>query len=480
MDDYTAYVNPYFVVQKGKFTKHYFEGSSRIVSKLGEGTFVHKNTGIMAGGIDYIRQNAQMQEARDNYIRGLKVPPGPPTQHGIYASPEWTGQPYPSLGWQNIRQDQEPPEGWPRPPKFNEPGDVPGPPVQYGDPITPQTVKAGYGFVDNGIREKNLYYYHPDHLGSSSYITDREGRITQHTEYIAFGEVLFEEHSTSKTMPYLFNGKELDSETGLYYYGARYYDPKTSIFLNVDPLAEKYPNISPYTYVANNPINAIDPDGRDIIFISKTGQQLVYSKGHFYYASIHKDKNGNYITRNTGKKYDGRTDNVSVTLFRLARVYRDIEHSKNNILKTQLHTLENSDNLHIIQEGSDNSVTRSFSLEKNGHLINIGRKETDSNHTLTTFNFSKEDKKTFQDLEKVISTDATTIIHEMRHQYDYEIGNMGDSQQKRSYKSPAEIRAVYNENLWRKEKGLPIRSTYGGKKIDVKLLNNPPNNKNSK
>ena len=125
--------------------------------------------------------------------------PGPPTQHGIYASPEWTGQPYPSLEWQNIRQDQEPPEGWPRPPKFNEPGDVPGPPVQYGDPITPQTVKAGYGFIDNGIIEKNLYFYHPDHLGSSSYITDREGRITQHTEYIAFGEVLFEEHSYEKS-----------------------------------------------------------------------------------------------------------------------------------------------------------------------------------------------------------------------------------------------------------------------------------------
>ena len=71
-------------------------------------------------------------------------------------------------------------------------------------------------------------------MGSSSYITDREGRITQHTEYIAFGEVLFEEHSTSTTMPYLFNGKELDSETGLYYYGARYYDPKVSIFVNIE------------------------------------------------------------------------------------------------------------------------------------------------------------------------------------------------------------------------------------------------------
>ena len=135
--------------------------------------------------------------------------------------------------------------------------------MQYGDPITPQTVKAGYGFIDNGIIEKNLYFYHPDHLGSSSYITDREGRITQHTEYIAFGEVLFKEHGTSRSMPYLFNGKELDTETGLYYYGARYYDPRVSLWLNVDPLAEKYPHVSPYTYTLNNPIKFIDPDGRE-------------------------------------------------------------------------------------------------------------------------------------------------------------------------------------------------------------------------
>ena len=291
MDDYTAYVNPYFVVQKGRFTKHYFEGSSRIVSKLGEGTFHHNNRGISAGGIDYIRQSAQMQEARDRYIKGSLTPPGPPTQHGIYASPEWTGQPYPSLGWQNIRQDQEPPEGWPRPPKFNEPGDVPGPPVQYGDPITPQTVKAGYGFIDNGIIEKNLYFYHPDHLGSSSYITDREGRITQHTEYIAFGEVLFEEHSTSRTMPYLFNGKELDTETGLYYYGARYYDPRVSLWLNVDPMMLRDEamddedssnggvfnpmNNAVYAFSYQNPVKYVDPDGECPNCITAAGGALV-------------------------------------------------------------------------------------------------------------------------------------------------------------------------------------------------------------
>ncbi|MDY3529835.1 JAB-like toxin 1 domain-containing protein [Riemerella anatipestifer] len=259
--------------QKGKFTKHYFEGTSRIMSKLGEGTF-HQPSGLMAGGIDYIKQSAKIQEAIDQYIKGLNIPPGPPTQHGIYGTPDFTGQEYPSIDWSDISQDQEPPEGWPRPPKFNEPGDVPGPPVQYGDPVKPETVEGGFGFKDNGVEEKNLYFYHPDHLGSSSYITDANGDINQHTEYMAFGEVLFDEHKVSRRMPYLFNGKELDSETGLYYYGARYYDPKTSIWLNVDPLAEKYPFTSPYTYTLNNPINLIDPTGmepEDDYELSKNG-----------------------------------------------------------------------------------------------------------------------------------------------------------------------------------------------------------------
>ena len=121
-----------------------------------------------------------------------------------------------------------------------------------------------------------MYFYHPDHLGSSSYITDREGRITQHTEYIAFGEVLFEEHSTSKTMPYLFNGKELDQETNLTYFGARYLDMKTSLWLNVDPLAEK--TMTPYTYTNNNPIMFVDPTGMKGEDWVKRGEQIFYDE----------------------------------------------------------------------------------------------------------------------------------------------------------------------------------------------------------
>src|SRR5690554_6847879 len=105
------------------------------------------------------------------------------------------------------------------------------------------------------------YWYHPDHLGSSSYITNLNGEISQHLEYLPFGETLVEEHLNSNNSPYKFNAKEFDSETGNYYYRARYYDPRTSIFLSVDPLAEKYPNWNPYHYVHQNPINLIDPTG---------------------------------------------------------------------------------------------------------------------------------------------------------------------------------------------------------------------------
>ena len=65
--------------------------------------------------------------------------------------------------------------------------------------------------------------------------------------------------------PYKFNGKELDEETGLYYYGARYYDPRISIWLSVDSEFEEFPNASPYNYCLQSPLNLVDPDGRSPI-----------------------------------------------------------------------------------------------------------------------------------------------------------------------------------------------------------------------
>jgi len=143
-------------------------------------------------------------------------------------------------------------------------------------------VKPGEGFTGIGLPENDIFYFHPDHLGSTSYITLRNGSISQHVEYIAFGEVLFEEHSSSFSSPYLFNGKELDRETNLSYYGARYLDMKSSLWLNVDPLATYNPifenefyfdgdhnggiynnsNLNSYAYCYQNPIKYVDPNGK--------------------------------------------------------------------------------------------------------------------------------------------------------------------------------------------------------------------------
>jgi RHS repeat-associated protein len=265
--NYTAYLNPYFVFKEGSFTKHYYIGAQRIVSKIGNGRFDNNSgldgNGITAGSINFAKQQSWYDKKVEEYIASLGIPPGPPDKKGIYGSPEYTGQPYPDFG-SPLNENNEPPLGWPKVPVFNQPGDVPGPPIKWGDPVTNDNVEAGWGYEGTGvIEETDLYFYHPDHLGSTSYVTTRLGKVSQHVEYIPFGEVFLEEKNDKWNSPYKFNAKEFDEETGLGYFGARYYDSKISQWYSVDPLAEKYPSVSPYIYTLNNPINLIDPDGRE-------------------------------------------------------------------------------------------------------------------------------------------------------------------------------------------------------------------------
>ena len=113
-------------------------------------------------------------------------------------------------------------------------------------------------------KHDNIRLYHVDHLGSTSLVTDIDGEITQHVAYIPYGEVFVEQRNGSWNTPYLFNAKELDEETGLYYYGARYLDPTNAAWLSVDPLFEKYVGMTPYNYCAGNPIKLLDPNGEAI------------------------------------------------------------------------------------------------------------------------------------------------------------------------------------------------------------------------
>ncbi|WP_433936320.1 RHS repeat-associated core domain-containing protein [Sorangium cellulosum] len=119
-------------------------------------------------------------------------------------------------------------------------------------------------------------YYHPDHLGSTQYVTDQDQELSQHVEYLPSGELWVDESDSrfQNRQPYLFNGKELDLSTGLYYYGARSYEPRLGVWLSPDPILDQYmvgringgvyrpSNLGLYTYVSNNPVVLVDPNGQ--------------------------------------------------------------------------------------------------------------------------------------------------------------------------------------------------------------------------
>ncbi len=248
--NYTIYVNPYLVIRNGKATKHFYIESQRVTTKLVEasdGLLQTENVSTATDRIDYKAKKGRMMAAL------LKN--------------------YADLGLEVDKVDGEAGNSGQTPPNGNAYGHGNNGGGNDGNNGGGNNGGNGDGSGGTGGNGNNneafVYYYHPDHLGSSSYITDINGEVTQHIEYFAFGETFVEEHSNTDRTPYLFNGKELDEETGLYYYGARYYDAKTSVWQSVDPLAEKYPNRSPYEYAGSNPVIYVDPDGRDIINADK-------------------------------------------------------------------------------------------------------------------------------------------------------------------------------------------------------------------
>jgi RHS repeat-associated protein len=101
------------------------------------------------------------------------------------------------------------------------------------------------------------YFYHADALGSVVALTNQAGAVQETYSYGPYGEV---SGASAVGNPYLYTARHYDSETSLYYYRARYYDPRLGRFLQSDPVGyAEHPNL--YTYCANNPVNFIDPFG---------------------------------------------------------------------------------------------------------------------------------------------------------------------------------------------------------------------------
>ncbi len=241
--NFTAYISPYLVVSNGGYySKHIYMGSQRITSKLGSSDiFASSPVNTSDQQSKYADQTSKIKTRYDSL--------------GVV----YRGTPQGSAG----------------------------------------LITSAAGRIATPLK----YFYHSDHLGSSSLITNADGNVTQHIEYVPFGEVFVEERNNSWSTPYKFNAKELDEETGLYYYGARYYNPRSSVWLSVDPLAEKYPNISPYVYCLDNPVKYVDPDGRwvaSVFLQGNIGGGLGYGLYAVQQSGIAYDKYGTSHFQMTG------------------------------------------------------------------------------------------------------------------------------------------------------------------------------------
>ena len=243
-----AYIN---FNNNGYYTKHYYNGMERIASRLGY------------QALSISTHDPDLQDRKD---------------------------------WQDslIRKNVTEITGY----EFLEPGEEQT--LEDPKPVfeLPQVGMTGLQPIGGG----DVFYYHPNHLGSTCYVTDGNASVQQGFLYAPFGEITNEYNSSfgSSVLPkYSFNAKELDEETGMYYYEARYMAPPT--FISRDPLFEKYPTFTPYAYCANNPVKYIDPDGRDWFQNELTGEV-------FYNSQMGKNDAGKGDMTGDGWKWMGKND----------------------------------------------------------------------------------------------------------------------------------------------------------------------------
>ena len=234
---YTTYPSPLVVIKgNGEYTKHYFNGGQRVAARIGEEDDDFYDKSGLGGGSskeDKLRQ----KQVHDLQIRIEKNVKFKPHKAEIETKKETENKP--ALLTQSNKVENE---------------------------IDPKEGELGNRNSSDGI-----YFYHPDHLGTGTVLTDANGMPYEFFLNLPFGETMAEQHSQTETYEnrWKFTGHELDKETGLYYAVNRYYNPKWSIWLSVDPLAEERQGISPYNYVQNNPLNRIDPDGALDIDVTK-------------------------------------------------------------------------------------------------------------------------------------------------------------------------------------------------------------------
>ena len=250
LEPYTLYINPYYVVTelKGgdKVSKHYYMNTQRVATDISINYQVHEP---MAG--------PQQPNARDP-----KKPSEDTTSVNYNAAFADLQTTLTALGHQKLDVDGL--------------GDQPTLEEYYPELVSKpsqNSTMAAKNAPESTTRV--MFWYHPDYLGNVDLVTERDGKTYEFFTYNPWGEEMhqYNANTFSFSSPYRFNSKEKDAETGLHYYGARYYQSKLSVWMSVDPLSHLSPNQTPHHFVSNNPIMRIDPMGlTDFTLNKKTGE----------------------------------------------------------------------------------------------------------------------------------------------------------------------------------------------------------------
>ena len=246
-DACVLYPNPYMVVTKTGYTKHYYAGTERLATVIGGG-----GLGEIGNPVD--RQHSQ---------HDLDIISSFHSRYSDYDPFEHENNLSEPVGTVGIDGTSNPRLDYTCSPIVLTDLDV----------LTHQNIllEAIEQNAPTMTLEQNVYFFHGDHLGSANWITDGGGNPIQYIHYAPYGEQIANQQTIGYDERFKFTGKERDWETGYDYFGARFYDHRKGIWNSVDPLADKYPNVTPYLYCNGNPIMLVDPDGRDVWELDGTG-----------------------------------------------------------------------------------------------------------------------------------------------------------------------------------------------------------------
>ena len=249
-------------------------------------------------------------------------------------------------------------------------------------------------------------------------------------------------------MPYKFNGKELDEETGLYYYGARYMQPVASVFFNTDRYTEKYPHLSAYNHCAGNPVNLMDVNG-DSLWISHKGNDYLYQDGSLYNrdGSAYKGKVKGFLSQSVNALNSLRTSEEGIAMI------SELQSSVNNFKIVKGNSKFNSTNLlkaHANQLMTDPAQAMTLqALQKKGIDISGG-----SGGNI----FWDPSGVTLPTTSGEGINEVTDLAHEMFHGLDANRGLLDDRLEQEVKRD--EWQATYRENLLRSQLGKPLRTHY--------------------